>query len=455
MSSTPQKPIIVPEYKKPMENKLRAEIIYHWLEQNWLNTHPDNQIFSADGKSILSIRSTTQSIGYSPLGNYKFVGYKPLECDVVINLNSIKDSKHETRSGAYVLYFDNAMGRLEVPIISTTYREVDGHIWAWYLTSLVAIPEHFIKEWAMFEAEFSRVTNAYDPGGKVFVIGGKIESFIPNVEWDSVILQDKLKSDILSDVENFFDKGVGIYKKLKLKPFRKILFAGPPGTGKTMMCTALAKKALEQGRVVIYVSSSHRNQDDKHGATFNKIEQALAMAANSAVPAMIIIEEFDAYLNVDEKSMILNVLDGNESPLNEHGTLIIATTNYPEAIDPRIMKRPGRLDRIFVIPEVKRALDADKILRQYLGDMWNEEHTNIVGELVNYPAAFIREVSIMALTKCACEGLDELPLETLRESFNSLKIQIDARDNFLSGKSDFKAFGPGTTSKEFLMDKNK
>ena len=126
--------------------------------------------------------------------------------------------------------------------------------------------------------------------------------------WNDVVLPATLKNDLLHDVRSFFAKGVEVYKQLKLKPFRKILLAGVPGTGKTMLCSALAKWALDQHFLVIYVSSA-----DQNGATFWKIEQALAIAANSSIPTLIILEELDAYLHGHEKAMVLNVLDGSES----------------------------------------------------------------------------------------------------------------------------------------------
>jgi SpoVK/Ycf46/Vps4 family AAA+-type ATPase len=246
------------------------------------------------------------------------------------------------------------------------------------------------------------------------------------------VLPEELKADLLSDVESFFTKGVNIYKRLNLKPFRKLLLAGIPGTGKTMLCMALAKWALEREYLVIYISSN-----DYAGAAFWKIEQALRISAASDLPAMILLEELDAYVSDDEdKALVLNVLDGAEARENERGTLLIATTNYPESIDERVLKRPGRLDRIFIVPEMRDRDSAEKMLRHYLGEYWREEHRALAKDLVGYPGAFIREVAIHAMTRMAFADQDALSFELLADSFDRLLDQITAKDDFLTSHRD-------------------
>jgi len=301
--------------------------------------------------------------------------------------------------------------------------------------TLAALPQAFVPVWHVFEVECNRIAHAIEPTNEVIIIGGNTNAFVPTVEWSDVILPDKLKSDIMDDVQSFFTKGIDIYRRLNLKPFRKLLLAGVPGTGKTMICSALAKWALEQNYVVIYVSSAQKAQNDAYGSTFGKIQHALMIAANSAYPSMILLEELDAYLHEEEKALVLNVLDGSESTTNGKGTLLISTTNYPEAIDERVLKRPGRLDRIFIVPETRASVDAEAMLRKYLGQVWRDEHVSLVPQLVGYPGAFIREVAIYALTQMAYDDLNELSYGMLEASFKGLKDQIEARDNFLTKRN--------------------
>ena len=68
------------------------------------------------------------------------------------------------------------------------------------------------------------------------------------------------------------------------------------------------------------------------------------------------------------------------------GTLLLATTNHPEIIDDRVMKRSGRLDRVFIIPELNDNDVAEKMLREYLGEDWRDAHIEIVSSLCLFHA---------------------------------------------------------------------
>jgi len=91
---------------------------------------------------------------------------------------------------------------------------------------------------------------------------------------------------------------------------------------------------------------------------------------------------------------------------------------------------------IFIIPETRAQTDAEQMLRQYLGSMWQDEHRALVPQLIGYPGAFIREVAVYALTQCAYDDLTELSLDMLERSFNGLKEQLDARDDFLTKRTN-------------------
>ncbi len=400
-------------------------MIARWLETEWISKHSDQVWLTLSESTACIYEIALRRFDQSKVlpGDFTFTGYSPLPTADFVVINEYNNEGELTwHTGAYLYHFQSGAVQIEVLLVAAYYNDMRETV------CLACIPESFLPTWTAFANECERLSNSYEPDSKVQIIGGRSDSFVPTVDWSDVILPDDLKHELMNDVESFFSKGIDIYKRLKLKPFRKLLLAGIPGTGKTMLCSALAKWALDKDFLVIYVSSA-----DRYGAEFWKIESALATASRSKLPALILLEELDAYLHdEDDKALVLNVLDGAESRENDAGTLLIATTNYPEAIDERILKRPGRLDRVFIIPETRDLEGAEKMLRYYLGDLWQHEHRRVAAELVGYPGAFIREVAIYAMTQMAFAGLDELPLDFLEQSFNRLLDQITAKDDFLT-----------------------
>ncbi len=420
------------------EKALKSDLIAEWLRTEWKTDDADDVLTVWLSEEMIHARGISKMDTATEFSGYNFSGYRVIEdCPVVTPSEHFDgDGKITYQMGAFVYTFtpvegSENTGSVEIPILATHYTD---NVWDYVVMG--AVPRSFLPILAAFAKECQRLAYALEPTNQVIVIGGRQDSFEPTVVWDEIILPDKLKQDIQHDTQSFFRKGAEVYKRLNLKPFRKLLLAGVPGTGKTMICSALAKWALSENYLVIYVSSARKKRDENIGSTFDKIDHALSVASSSKVPSLIILEEIDAYLHDNEKALILNVLDGSEGAMNDKGTLLIATTNYPEAIDDRIIKRPGRLDRVFIIPETRRQPDAEKMLQQYLGSMWQEEHAALAPKLVGYPGAFIREVAVYALTQVAYEDLDTLSLALLESSFNSLKEQIDARDDFLQQRGN-------------------
>lgn len=401
------------------------EQVCRWIQRTYIAQQSQPMIIAMSTSTCtnLSTLSYVQE-GFSVGEGLVYAGYEEAPCDIISPIMIYHANKPTRRTGALLFKFnaenDDSNG-FEVLLVSTWDEDDDD-------LTLVAIPKQHVQRWLAFEAECTRIMGAATPfHDKVYIVGGTDVSFEANTAWDEIVLPDKLKDNILYDVDAFFARGVEVYKRLNLKPFRKLLFAGIPGTGKTMLCSAIARRALDAGHFVIYVSGSNM-----HGSEFWKIHQALDIAARADTPTIVLVEELDAYLNSESKAQMLNVLDGSETPINKHGTLLIATTNHPEKIDNRVMKRPGRLDRIFIIPELQSAEDAEKMLRNYLSAAWRDEHSQIVPRLLNKPGAFIREVAVYALTMAAYQHSDDLSLTLLEKSLDSLEEQIEAKDNFLT-----------------------
>lgn len=423
---------------------MQYERLVEWASAEWEKRYPDIPYVTiwASTECSNKIAQSQVKVGRSLRGKAKYGGYEELESEVITPISDYGARGRKTvltaTSGAYLFKFESkedSADDFEV-IYASSYFDDDVQ----ELTAIAIVPEERLDTWASFESHCARAVRPRIKRRRdVYIIGGTDAFFDPTVEWEDVILAPTLKKEIFEDIEAFFSDGVELYQKLKLAPFRKLLMAGVPGTGKTMLCAALAKHALNEKRIVVYVSGS-----DRDGATFEKIQRAFQAVASASYPTILIVEEIDAYLRGDDKARILNVLDGIESPNNPKGTLMLATTNYPDAIDERIFKRPGRLDRIFVIPTIQEAEIAQEMLKHYMSEQWRVEHNEIVPELVDQPGAFVREVALHARMLAAHEHQEEVTLQMLQASVNSLKNQMRLDGDFLLQRKPMGLGGGGS-----------
>ncbi|MBZ0300867.1 MAG: ATP-binding protein [Anaerolineae bacterium] len=405
------------------------ETINRWIDEAYIPQQPQAMIKTLSRMACSNLTALASMADSFPVGDgLVYAGYEEVECPIISAFVTYRKEYPLHRTGALKFKFapaqDDGSG-FEALVIAAWVSDEDIGV---QMIVMACMPRAYASHWLTFEQECHRIaSSAITYRDKVYIVGGAEDTFDATVDWNDVYLPADLKAGIMQDVDAFFEKGVAIYQRLKINPFRKLLLAGVPGTGKTMLCSALAKWAQAKGRFVIYVSGANQ-----FGAKFWKIHQALDMAAESDSPTIVIVEELDAYLDEESKAQLLNVLDGSETPMNPRGTIMIATTNHPEIIDNRVMKRPGRLDRIFIIPELEDEQSAEDMLRAYLGDDWCDQHRTIIPRLLNKPAAFIREVALSALTVAAYQDLDGLPLEVLVTSLESLEKQIEAKDDFLT-----------------------
>jgi ATP-dependent 26S proteasome regulatory subunit len=410
-----------------MSLTLRYENLARWASDQWQERHPGEpfMVLWASENCGNNLARQRVKAGRKLKGKVRYQGYETLECPFVV---SISDYRIPGRTatlaetvGAFLFNFSAEEGPFDVLYISSHYRDED--------TSVIAIaivPEDRLEAWAAFESQCNNAVRYLERRQDVFIIGGTNAFFKPTVDWQDVILPEDLKNDLRDDMEAFFSDGVEIYQQLNLAPFRKLLLVGPPGTGKTMLCAALAKLALQRKRVVVYVSGA-----DEDGASFHKIHHALNVVASARYPVLMIVEEIDVYLRKDDKAQILNVLDGLESPNNPRGALLLATTNYPEVIDERIAKRPGRMDRIIVIPTIQDVEQAIQMLSRYMGPQWQDSHRSVVPHLVGQTGAFVREVALYARMLAAHNRETTVSLEVLEQSVASLSNQLSTGDDLM------------------------
>jgi hypothetical protein len=174
----------------------------------------------------------------------------------------------------------------------------------------------------------------------------------------NLVLAPGVKESLQADVTQFFSNR-DVYAGYGVPWKRGILLIGPPGNGKTHAVKALCH---EIGVPALYVRSLEP-QGMFHGSEHANISSVFDLARKTA-PCLLILEDLDALIKPANRSFVLNELDGFSA---NTGICVVATTNYPERLDPSILDRPSRFDR-------KYPFDLPQIAERtaYL-KMWNEQ----------------------------------------------------------------------------------
>ena len=164
----------------------------------------------------------------------------------------------------------------------------------------------------------------------------EMDAEIGSVTWDDLILAPEVIAEVRGAVEGFVSQKAA-FAALGFPWKRGLLLIGPPGTGKTMLCKAAA--AALPDRPFLYVRDL---ETEDRGSKEDAITQIFRRARKVA-PCLLVFEDIDGLVNDANRTVFLNELDGFQ---NNHGLLIMASSNHPEKIDEALRKRPSRFDRV-------------------------------------------------------------------------------------------------------------
>lgn len=221
--------------------------------------------------------------------------------------------------------------------------------------------------------QWNKIGTEYYPTGKTIKT---IDSGLYSVCYNSNIGVGLAKKELLYDeLYELPSKEIGLilndfnvfwnskdkYNQYSLIHKRGILLYGKPGCGKSAIVTLICKKLINKMNGVIITINTNTNDDITMLSTimpkFREIEKDK--------PIVVMMEDIDAISNRSGVSELLNLLDG----VNQLENIVyLATTNYPEQLEDRIINRPSRFDRRYEIGLPSYEVRLEYIKKKVLDD---------------------------------------------------------------------------------------
>ena len=201
---------------------------------------------------------------------------------------------------------------------------------------------------------------------------------------DLIALPDSASEEVVAAVKVFWTKKEK-FKEMGFLFKRGILLWGPPGSGKTSTVQTVAANIVKSGGVAMYMDNPSFATDALQH--FREVEPER--------PLVVMAEDIDSIVDKYGDHELLALLDGE---LNIENVLFIATTNYPEQLDARIVNRPSRFDIVKLIPMPSQAarevfLKA-KLPERFAGKSGNAELQTWLKLTDNFSVAHLKEIII-------------------------------------------------------------
>lgn len=216
---------------------------------------------------------------------------------------------------------------------------------------------------------------------------------------DLLELPDSKGTYVLESISDFW-KREKAFRKHGFLWKRGMLLYGPPGSGKTCTIQQLSKQIIQNGGLSVYCSSPVITAEGLR--ILRRIEPKR--------PVVVMIEDIDAVIQRYGEPDLLALLDGE---LQIDNVVYIATTNYPEELDPRFIQRPSRFDEVIYIG--MPSADARKMYLEFKNPRLKkqpDELTHWVKLTEDFSIAALKEVVVAV--ECLGRDVDET-VERLRD----------------------------------------
>lgn len=188
---------------------------------------------------------------------------------------------------------------------------------------------------------------------------------------------------LTGQIRTFWSRGE-VYKKYGFLQKRGILMYGEPGCGKTCIISLLSKQLIDAGGIIFMIEDFE--EAAKCIRSFREVEPKR--------PIMTLMEDIEGIFQGDQGNRqikaALSLLDGQDQTNN---IVHVATTNQPELLADRFIKRPGRFDLVIGIHPPKEETRKAYLEHIAQDEIPKDKLKELVSKTEGLSLAYLREIA--------------------------------------------------------------